>query len=503
MPRKIHVAGSVLLPSLLLLIGASSIASAQAGCPPDPVFNITSYALDASAPFDDPAISGANGPVGFNASLNVPIGFTFNFYGTEYTSVYITSNGFLTFHSLNAFAWNNLCVRGWYQPSLYLFPHSLIAGYWDAMNPTLAGQITYQTIGTAPNRRFVVHYDNVTLASNGAVENFKIILDELGYKITSTVISTTDGGFSATRGIAQQMPTGTPGVAVSCDSPGSVVAGTSWTCTPAHVHSADLTVWGNSGPNGVLNWTINSNANGAPVVLFASVDPGPTGIFGPGGFLGSLDIGFTSGAFVTVADGVGVFQVANPADVTGASCGMFQTSIALGPAGLPPGFTFYNQGVILSMTSVPPPTNGLFHITNMKQRTTPIGASVTTLGTGCTGFGGGAGPSFSLSALPIIGSTVLLHVTGATPLSPGEMRLSLPPSAPSSTPYGCTNYLQPASTSVYLYFTTDGNGDWSYSDPIPNLTALEGLLVRIQAFIVPSGGPPQASNALELQFGYL
>ena len=65
----------------------------------------------------------------------------------------------------------------------------------------------------------------------------------------------------------------------------------------------------------------------------------------------------------SVADGAGAFGLPNPADVTSAPCGTFTTSVQLAPGGLPPGMTIYNQGVVISTTSTPPPPNGQFHIT--------------------------------------------------------------------------------------------------------------------------------------------
>jgi hypothetical protein len=138
------------------------------------------------------------------------------------------------------------------------------------------------------------------------------------------------------------------------------VAATSWTYTPVTsiLPSADLTISGSTAPGGALTWNINSNALGAPVVLIATFDPGPTDM-GP---FGVLNIGFTPGFYVVLADGGGVLQPAHPAHFTDA-CGDFTLVIPL-DSGLPPGLVIYNQGVVVAPFSAPPPPNGTFHITD-------------------------------------------------------------------------------------------------------------------------------------------
>jgi hypothetical protein len=287
--------------------------------------------------------------------MNVPIGFPFTFYGTSYTSLWMSTNGFVTFAAADADAWTNACIPN------SATPNGIIACYWDDLlvDP---GETKYETIGSAPNRRFVLSWTNVGLwAVPTSLQTFKIILDETTNKITETIVSSADGGSAATRGIERQ--DGLAGVQGSCDQPGSALAGTSWTWTPSSqiLPSADLTITGSTGPNGVLMLAVNSNASVAPVVLVASVDPGPTNL-GP---LGIINLGLSPGSYAVLADGAGAFQPANPADFTDSYCGDFALSIPLGPAGLPPGLTFYVQGVVVGPGSVPPPPNGAFHITDM------------------------------------------------------------------------------------------------------------------------------------------
>ena len=84
-----------------------------------------------------------------------PIGFSFNYYGSDYTDFFISSNGFISFS-----ATSNGCCSGGVIPS----PgdeNNLIALVWEDLDPTAGGVIRYETIGVAPDRILVMEYDNV------------------------------------------------------------------------------------------------------------------------------------------------------------------------------------------------------------------------------------------------------------------------------------------------------------------------------------------------------
>jgi hypothetical protein len=74
-----------------------------------------------------------------------------------------------------------------------------------------------------------------------------------------------------------------------------------------------------------------------------------------------LNLGFLPGSYLIVADGLTV-----PSHVTSPVCGVFELAIPVGPIGLPPGIAIRNQGVVISPASVPPPPNGVFHITDLE-----------------------------------------------------------------------------------------------------------------------------------------
>jgi len=147
---------------LLLLIAAPATAQDDGFTEASIAFNLRD--ISGSGTFvdlSDDEVSGA-----------VAIGFTFNFYGVDYTSAYISSNGFITFSA----GQSQGCCTGANIPD-FSSPNNLIAGFWEDLNNP-QGNIRYETLGTIPNREFVVgFYDNPHFF-DGPQVNFEMILHE-------------------------------------------------------------------------------------------------------------------------------------------------------------------------------------------------------------------------------------------------------------------------------------------------------------------------------------
>jgi len=90
---------------------------------------------------------------------DVPIGFNFTFYGNTYSTLQVSSNGFLRFAPANN---NSGCCAGRVIPLDDLW-NNIIAFAWTDLNPSgaLGGRLRYETRGDAPNRRFILHADDV------------------------------------------------------------------------------------------------------------------------------------------------------------------------------------------------------------------------------------------------------------------------------------------------------------------------------------------------------
>lgn len=95
-------------------------------------------------------------------SAAIPLGFSFDFYGTNYTDAFVSSNGFLTFSNDG----NNGCCEGGLLPDAGT-PNNLIAFAWNDLDPSLGGTIGYTTIGTAPNRVFILDFTDIPHATSG------------------------------------------------------------------------------------------------------------------------------------------------------------------------------------------------------------------------------------------------------------------------------------------------------------------------------------------------
>jgi hypothetical protein len=107
-----------------------------------------------------------------DASVTVPLPFAFGFFGANHTSVKVSSNGYLVFGSSDASAWSNMRL-----PASAL-PNGVVAPFWDDLRLNTRGAIWYRTVGTAPNRRFVVAWVGVPHYYDVGDSTFEAILEE-------------------------------------------------------------------------------------------------------------------------------------------------------------------------------------------------------------------------------------------------------------------------------------------------------------------------------------
>ncbi|MCC7431240.1 hypothetical protein IT568_10380, partial [bacterium] len=100
----------------------------------------------------------------------LPIGFSFPYYGSNFSSVFVSSNGFLSFDNFSGNLWTN---QGFPNSAT---PNNLIAGFWDDLDGSSQGNVYYQTAGN----NFIVQFDNWPRYGTTTGETFQIILSSDG-----------------------------------------------------------------------------------------------------------------------------------------------------------------------------------------------------------------------------------------------------------------------------------------------------------------------------------
>ncbi len=160
-----------------------------------------------------------------------PIGFDFDFFGDTYSEFHVNSNCLVMFgaHS-NAF--NNLSIPNATKPD------NFIAAFWDDLVVDATGDIMYQSIGTAPNRKLIIQFNNMTFwGSDLLLGTIQVILYEgsnniqIQYRNIVDLISGRAGGNSATIGLENL--DATDGVLSSYNTPGFVYSGRAILYTPS------------------------------------------------------------------------------------------------------------------------------------------------------------------------------------------------------------------------------------------------------------------------------
>ncbi len=102
--------------------------------------------------------------VGDDGSVQVALPFEFELCGQSFNSVFVNGNGNITFGAPNSDFTESI-------PEMLSGPPR-IAGWWDDLNPSAAGTVSYQQT----NNSFSVYYDNVPEWSNTGANTFSIHL---------------------------------------------------------------------------------------------------------------------------------------------------------------------------------------------------------------------------------------------------------------------------------------------------------------------------------------
>ncbi len=105
------------------------------------------------------------------AQSAIPLGFTFNYLGTNYTTIGLNTNGAASFDAVMATSGtnNNLFVA--------TAPNNTLAPWWDNI---WSDTVLYQLSGVSPNQTFTIQWTNSLSYFNTATQhlNFQVILHE-------------------------------------------------------------------------------------------------------------------------------------------------------------------------------------------------------------------------------------------------------------------------------------------------------------------------------------
>jgi subtilisin family serine protease len=139
------------------------------------VAEFSGYYFDDQWPFDWIDISGSGTPLGLgdddHAYFTLP--FSVQFFGETYDHIAVGSNGQVWFQD-DYLGFVNCPI-----PSDTGYGVNQYAGlFWDDLNPGAAGEIYWQVLGSSPERKLVVQYQDVPHYSNTGAASFEIIFYE-------------------------------------------------------------------------------------------------------------------------------------------------------------------------------------------------------------------------------------------------------------------------------------------------------------------------------------
>mgnify|MGYP005848194909 FL=1 len=202
------------------------------GSGPDPF----GYTYQDSRSADGPAYEWIDATDGTPLNLtddgeaNVTLPFPFTFYGTSSTAIRVGNNGGLLFNATSGdLPYSNTSLAS-------ASTNNLIVPFWDDIDDE-TGNVYYKTVGTAPNRRFVIEWYNRPHYNNVGNATFEVILYEgtnnIKFQYQDVVFgnSSYDYGASATVGIrgsgsnylqySYDQPVLSDGLAICFQYPGS------------------------------------------------------------------------------------------------------------------------------------------------------------------------------------------------------------------------------------------------------------------------------------------
>lgn len=129
----------------------------------------------------DPGVVTEGTLTGIDKAVPLDIGFNFFFYEKAYSRCSISTTGLITFGG-SSIDYTPDPIPGSFAPDNFIAP------LWTDIQITTSSRILYKTVGVAPDRIFVVKYENVKLYHNGAATTDKRVTFQVQLYETSNTI---------------------------------------------------------------------------------------------------------------------------------------------------------------------------------------------------------------------------------------------------------------------------------------------------------------------------
>jgi gliding motility-associated-like protein len=294
----------------------------------------------------------------YTTGISIP--FCFNFFGVSYTTLYIGSNGNVSFNSLISGAYDPWAVSGPLPGSNCNATFNAIMSPWCDIYPPGGGSIRYATYGTAPCRSFVVSFNSLTMFlpgtyCTGTLQTSQIVLHETSNIIdifigthNSPLCTTWNGGRAVTgienmAGTVFYTPPGQNGTAFTATNQG-------WRFTPSGIPFPWSYTW--TGPSGSIGtspsvvvcptvattYTVSATATAACGPITIVTTSPVTVISSPVTVSGPNDVCVGSSVTLTTA-------------ATGGSWGSSNTSVATVSSGVVTGVSVGTASISYSLGS--------------------------------------------------------------------------------------------------------------------------------------------------------
>jgi len=151
-------------------------------------YNITSIPYS-PAPWGGQSLTGTFTPgADDGVSGPHPIGFDFCYYGVTYSSAWVGSNGWVSFTGGQPNTYTSASIPS----AVATVPKNCVMGPWQDWWSNLNGNgnISYQTVGVAPFRKFVVSFENLPMFScTQLLGTFQVVINECNNTIEVHILN--------------------------------------------------------------------------------------------------------------------------------------------------------------------------------------------------------------------------------------------------------------------------------------------------------------------------